>query len=110
MAIQIPTQNTNKKIAKLAEELRERIKKDIDENCNYVSCTSDMFMALILHFLTEDFEMKNYTMKVKPVRGKHTGDMIQSEMMQIFFFWSLQEMYMMMMLREKWFKYGESVQ
>jgi hypothetical protein len=58
--IQLPTQNTNKNnTAKLAEELRERITKDIGENCNYFSCTSDLwsshtmdaFMALTLQLI-----------------------------------------------------------
>jgi hypothetical protein len=39
------------------------------------SRSMDTIIALSLHFLTEDFEMKNYMLEVKPVKGKHTGDM-----------------------------------
>jgi len=41
-------------------------------------------MALSIHFLIEDFKMQSYSLDVKPVLGKHTGQMIRSEMASSF--------------------------
>jgi len=51
--------------------MKEAIKKDISVNCSFFSSTSDMwssrtvkaFMALTIHFLTEDFRMRSYVEK-----------------------------------------------
>jgi hypothetical protein len=48
------------------------------------ACTSDIwssksmmaFMALTIHFLIEDFNMKSFTLEVEQIEGKHTGDFI----------------------------------
>jgi len=56
---------------KEADKMKEAIKKDISVNCSFFSSTSDMwssrtvkaFMALTIHFLTEDFRMRSYVEK-----------------------------------------------
>ena len=75
--------------------MKEVIKKIISVNCSIFSSTSDMwssrtmkaFMAVTIHFLTDEFIMRSYTLEVKPVLGKHTGDMIKSEMESSFSKW-----------------------
>jgi len=46
-------------------------------------------MALTIHFLIDDFRMRSYSLEVKPVLGKHTGQMIRSEMESSFLKWGL---------------------
>ena len=71
--------------------MKKSIKRDIQLNCTYFSSTSDMwssrtmkaFMALMIHFLTEEFMMHSYTLEAKPVQGKHTDEMIMGEMEKV---------------------------
>ena len=46
----------------------------------FFSCTSDIwlsrtmesFLALTIHYLTDNFDMKKFVLKVDPIVGKHT--------------------------------------
>lgn len=40
------------------------------------------FMALALHYLTKDFRLQYFSLVVRPVLEKPTGDMIQNEMVE----------------------------
>lgn len=84
------------------------MKNDIATNCLYFVSTSDMwssqtmkaFMALTIHFVTPDFKMRNYTLEVKPVTGKHTGENITDHLEKSFLRWSLEKSKLSMMLKE----------
>jgi hypothetical protein len=107
--LKLPSRNTNKKnVIHEAKVLKQAIRNDMKINCSYFACTSDMwsstqmkaFMALTLHFLTDDFCMQSYTLEVKPTQGKHTGDMIQGEMAVLFMKWNLDSACLTMMLQD----------
>ena len=37
----------------------------------------ETFLSLTMYYLTDDFEMKKFVLKVDPVVGKHTADFIR---------------------------------
>ena len=88
--------------------MKKSIKHNIQLNCTYFSSTSDMwssqtmkaFMALTIHFLTEEFMMRSYTLEAKPVQGKHTGEMIMGDIKTSFLNWGLDKDRLSMMLRD----------
>ena len=41
------------------------------------------FTAFTLHYLTVEFEMKSFTLEVKPFGGKHSGKNIAEELQAI---------------------------
>ena len=105
----LPSRNTNRKnLMEEADKMKEVIKEDISVNCSFFSSTSDMwssrtmkaFMAVTIQFLTDEFIMRSYTLEVKPVLGKHTGDMIKSEMESSFSKWGLDASKLSMLLRD----------
>ena len=74
--LSLPSRNTNRNnILREASQMKKSIKHNIQLNCTYFSSTSDMwssqtmkaFMALTIHFLTEEFMMRSYTLEAKPV-------------------------------------------
>lgn len=108
-ALKLPSRNTNRNyVMEEYIELKTKVEKDIRDNCLYFCTTSDMwssrtmkaFMALTLHYLTKDFRLRNFTLEVKPVLGKHTGDMIRTEMIESFQRWNLPKSNLTMMLRD----------
>jgi hypothetical protein len=56
------------------------------------------FLAFTVHFLCNDFHKFNYTLAVKPTKGKHTGGMIRQYMQDILNEWCLPEHRLTMML------------
>jgi hypothetical protein len=80
--------------------------KVIAQKCDFFSSTSDMwssrsmkaFLAFTVHFLCNDFHRFNYTLAVKPTKGKHTGGMIRQYMQDILNEWCLPEHRLTMML------------
>lgn len=108
-ALKLPSRNTNRKyVMEEYIELKTKVEKDIRDNCQYFCTTSDMwssrtlkaFMALTVHYLTKEFQLRNFTLEVKPVLGKHTGDMIRNEMVESFQRWNLRKSNLTMMLRD----------
>ena len=76
----LPSRNTNRK--NLMEEADKLLGK-ISQSTARSSRTMKAFTATTIHFLTDELRMRSYTLEVtevKPVLGKHTGDMIKSEM------------------------------
>ena len=107
--ITMPSRNSNKtNIISEANDLKLAIRKELYSSCLYYSCSSDMwssrhlkaFMALTLHFLTDAFNMRSYTLEIKPTLGKHTGDMIRGEIVESFKKWNLDITRLTMMLRD----------
>jgi hypothetical protein len=85
--------------------LRESMKKEID----YYSITTDMwtsksmsaYMATTIHYMTDDFRLKQYTLDVCPFDGRHTGDLIGSKLEKCLFQqWELPKLRMAMMVRD----------
>lgn len=108
-ALTLPTRNTNRTyIMEEYVNLKAKVESDIKNNCFYFCTTSDMwssrtmkaFMALTLHYLTPTFRLRNFTLEVKHVFGKHTGDMIRNEMDDSFRRWNLSKSCLTMMLRD----------
>ena len=70
----------------LSEYVMKLVKKNLVNEMNYYSLTTDIwssrvmqsFMALTLHYLTENFELKAAVLEVKPLVGSHTGEFIAS--------------------------------
>jgi len=69
-------------------KMQEKINNDI----NYFSATIDIwssrtmqsFMAITLHALSKDFQMINMTLEIDPLEGRHTGEMICTNMSNAF--------------------------
>ena len=69
-----------------------KVLEAIQMGYEYFATTSDMlssrfrkvYMALNLHYLDENFNMKNFTIEVKEVFGNHTGDMIKEKFRKSF--------------------------
>lgn len=87
--LKLPSRNKVKKdIDELAIRLANRIKKELQKYCLLYALTSDLWssrtmqalLAMTIHFFTEDFTMRNFTLEVCPVIGKHTADMIRGDM------------------------------
>ena len=57
-------------------------------------------MALTLHYLTEDFQMREFTLEASPVQGNHTADMIRESLISAFQKWGLNEGKLSLMLRD----------
>ena len=83
--LNLPSRNKVKKdIDELAVKLASRMKDELQKYCLHYALTSNLwssqtmqaFMAMTIHFLTEDFSMHNYTLEVCPVLGQHTANMI----------------------------------
>ena len=107
--LKLPSQNKVKKdIDELAMKLASRMKDELQKYCLHYALTSDLwssrtmqaFMAMTIHFLTKDFTMRNYTLEVFPVLGKHTADMIQGEMDMAMSNWNLKKENITMMLHD----------
>ena len=58
------------------------------------------YMAFTIHFLSEDFCIHNFTLAVKPIYGKHSGDVIRNYMQEIIDDWDLPKESIVMMLRD----------
>ena len=107
--LKLPSRNTNQQnVVKEAKVVEDAIVRDIKASCSTFSMTTDMwssrtrkaFMALTITFLTEEFDLRNYTLEVKPVVGKHTGEMILQELQQSLSKWGLSSSDLSMMLRD----------
>jgi hypothetical protein len=70
-----------RQMMELGNYVMQLIRKDMKHSMLYFGLTTDIwssrmmqsFMALTIHYLTNDFEMKNAVLEVKPLVGSHTG-------------------------------------
>ena len=76
--LMLSSRNTNQKYVMQESKLvSERVANEIEKECLYFSCTTDMwssrhrksFMALTHHFLTEDFTLRSFVLEIKEVVG-----------------------------------------
>jgi len=101
----LPSRNTNRKnVMEEADKMKEVIKKYFSVNCSFFSSTTDMWssrtMKALLALTIHDFRMRSYSLEVKPVLGKHTGQMSKSEMESSFLKWGLNASKLSMLLRD----------
>ena len=88
--------------------MKNEIKSQIHCEMDYFSTRMDMWlsrrltalMALTLHYLTEEFEMWEFTLEASPVEGNHTAEMIQNALMASFEKWGLREGKLSLMLQQ----------
>jgi len=107
--LSLPSRNLNKRnIMKIAEWMTNEIKIQIRREMNFYSTTTDLWssrrmnalIALTLHYLTEDFQMREFTLESSPVEGNHTSGMIQNILMTSFERWGLNVDKLSLMLRD----------
>ena len=84
--LNLPSHNLNmKNIMILHMLMKQHIKYTKHKSMVHFAYTSDIwyskymmaFMALTIHFLTENFNMMSFTLEVEQIEGKHTGDFIK---------------------------------
>ena len=107
--LSLPSRNLNQRnIMKIAEWMTNEIKIQIRREMNFYSTTTDLWssrrmnalIALTLHYLTEDFQMREFTLECSPVEGNHTSGMIQNLLMTSFERWGLNVDKLTLMLRD----------
>ena len=57
-------------------------------------------MAFTIHFLSMHFCIHNFTLAVKPIFGKHSGDVIRNYMQELIDDWDLPKEKIVKMLRD----------
>jgi hypothetical protein len=99
---------TRNQMMKLAEFVMNDVKHGLTEKMDWYSLTTDIwssrvmqsFLALTLHYLTEDFEMKLCVLEVKPLIGSHTAQFIRTTLMSSMHSFGLQQEKLAMLLRD----------
>ena len=110
-SLSLPSRNLNREnVMKVYEFSKTKLKDLLKRRgeVHYFSCTSDLwssrtmeaFLALTIHYLTDDFVMKKFVLKVDPVVGKHTADFIRQIMEDAFEEWNLDVHHLSMMIRD----------
>lgn len=90
-----------------ADKLKTNVTILKEEKCLHYALTSDMwssrmmksFMALTVHLLTLKFEMKNFCLKVKQIKGSHTAELVHYERQLSIEKWGLNVSMLSMILR-----------
>ncbi|KAF4031496.1 hypothetical protein GN244_ATG16664 [Phytophthora infestans] len=80
-----------------AQQLRSLLKEKIAEEVDFYSLTTDMwtsrttdsYIALTIHFMTDFFELRSYTLEVASFCGKHTGARIRKKLRDLMYTWGL---------------------
>ncbi|OWY97247.1 Zinc finger BED domain-containing hypothetical protein [Phytophthora megakarya] len=93
---------------RIAAELRLKLQEVLAKECLYFSLTTDTwtdrgqrsFMALTLHYLTESFDVRSWTLEVKHFPGKHTGDAIARAITKAMERWNLDKHRCTILLRD----------
>lgn len=79
------------------ELARLKMKNKIKADAKYFSLTSDIwssrtmesFMAITFHAISDNFDMMNMTLDVKPLTGRHTGIFIARQIREAFVEWGM---------------------
>jgi hypothetical protein len=105
----IPSRNkTRNQMMQLAEFVMKTIKRDLGNDMQFFSLTTDIwssremqsFLALTLHYVTDEFEMKTYVLEVKPLLGSHTADFIKTILTESMHSFGLDAAKLAMLLRD----------
>jgi len=87
--LKLPTrEETSERVKVVADELKRVIVEVLKDECDYFSMTTDLwssrkrdaFMALTIHYLTDTFEMKSFTLACTLFKGNHTAENILGEL------------------------------
>ena len=81
----------------MAHVVESRMRNAMNSEMKYFSATTDMwsgttreaFISLTIHYLTEEFIQRNFTLEVSPIRGRHTAQNIQNLLIDAFNKWGL---------------------
>lgn len=92
----------------LVSKLRLKLKELLKEECMWYSLTTDIwtssnnksYISLTLHYVTEDFVMKSWTLDVKEFQGRHTGMNIKTKLEGMMEFWGLAKPLLSIFLRD----------
>ncbi|GMF42486.1 unnamed protein product [Phytophthora fragariaefolia] len=95
-------------IVALAAHYRMLVKKDIQSFCIYYSLTSDIwtgrdgknYISLTIHYLTDRFESRNWTLEVRVFPGIHDGPAIVMALNEMMETWLLINTYCTRLLRD----------
>ncbi|GMF40982.1 unnamed protein product [Phytophthora fragariaefolia] len=84
-------------IIALAAELREHVKKEINTGCEYFSVTADIwtgrnghsYISFTIYYVDDEFYPRNWTLEVKEISGRHSGELIAGFLDDIMGDWEL---------------------
>ncbi|GMF30097.1 unnamed protein product [Phytophthora fragariaefolia] len=84
-------------IIALAAELRGHVKKEIKTGCEYFSVTADIwtgrnghfYISFTIHYVYDEFYPRNWTLEVKEISGRHSGELIAGFLDDILGDWEL---------------------
>jgi hypothetical protein len=90
--------------ATLRVHLKKVMREEVDFYCAttdiWTSCATDAFLSFTVHYLTQECEMKNWVLEVKPFGGRHTGKRLCDELLKILSEWELDKSRMTFLLRD----------
>lgn len=97
---EIPSRNYFSKVAlpSLYNQLREKIKKEVSA-LPYYATTTDLwssrtmepYLSLTIHYINDDFEIKNHCLQTSFFPEDHTGEVIAQGLAEALASWDLQE-------------------
>jgi hypothetical protein len=105
----VPSRNkTRNQMMSLAECVMKTVKCDLAKEMDCFSLTTNIwssrvmqsFLALTLHYVTDDFEMKTRVLEVKPLLGSHTANFIKTTLMESMQPFGLEAAKLSMLLRD----------
>jgi hypothetical protein len=100
-------QETSLYVACIAQAIRECMKELMTAEVDYYALTTDMwtsrtmdaYLATTMHYLTDNFRLKQYTLDINPFEGRHTADLIRMKMSDsLFKKWGLKKGKLAMMV------------
>ena len=79
-------QTATENVEAIASNLRRKLGRMVSTEMAYycattdiwTSCATESFISFTLHYVTESFELKNWTLEVQIFSGKHTGRAIKT--------------------------------
>jgi hypothetical protein len=108
--VTLPNRNqTSELIGCISSAIRDTIRESVKAELKYYALTTDMwtsksmeaYMTTTMHYLTNNFELKQYTLDVCPFEGRHTGIKIGEKLSSTLFeTWNLPKSRCAMMVRD----------
>lgn len=106
---QMPSRfKVRRQLIRVVGALMVKVTKTIASEMLYYALTSDIwtslamesFISLTIHYLTDGFEMREFTLKVSKLEGRHTGDLIKATLSTALIDFGIDKCNMSMMLRD----------
>ena len=90
-------QTATENVEAIASNLRRKLGRMVSTEMAYycaatdiwTSCATESFISFTLHYVTESFELKNWTLEVQKFSGKHTGRAIKNALIEVMRTWCL---------------------